>query len=412
MAQRPPDSSLSAVGWARRLARHLLSRGQEVLVSWVFLVADRFLSVRDDYWCFCTWPWYPHTLDNPRAVFEEVRGDADITKIILQRHQGPLPTGEPTKVIAVPAESWRGAVFLARSRVVVLGYSMIMMASYSKLLRRPRHQVVQLLHGVPLKRVGRLSGAAGYWEAETLHYAAVPSSSPRDAEIHREAFAPVPHTWLTGLPRNDLILKPEAELPTDYQRQLADLDTRLRGRRLVLYAPTWRADPGELRGFTAAQEKTLSGLMQRHNGVLGIRAHPNARRHQVYAELEESEVILDLTDLPEANLILRRAQVLVTDYSSIYIDFLLLDRPVLHFAYDMNSYQSTRGLLYRPEEAFGGPCLTTFEDLIEALETVLVNPAAHQAERAAATRLFHAHPGASAQAVAGLIRQLVVSPGG
>ena len=87
----------------------------------VFQLFDRLLRVRDDYWCFCTWDRHPHTLDNPRAVFEEVKDDPSIRKIVLQKVPGERTAGRNVRFVA--AESVAGAYYLARSRMVLTGYA-------------------------------------------------------------------------------------------------------------------------------------------------------------------------------------------------------------------------------------------------------------------------------------------------
>src|SRR4051812_47801539 len=119
-----------------------------------FAMMERLLPVRKDYWCFCAWPGaYPHTVDNPRAVFKEIKDDASIVKIVLSRAgeaQRSLMTTEGRNVRVVAAESLRGAYHLAISRVVLVGFALPAMSSYADLLTT-KHHIIQLWHGVPLK---------------------------------------------------------------------------------------------------------------------------------------------------------------------------------------------------------------------------------------------------------------------
>lgn len=86
--------------------------------------------------------------------------------------------------------------------------------------------------------VGKLDASAR--EHDKCH--AVIASSKIDRLAMAAAFYPLTYhdVWLTGLPRNDVILRDENLLPIDFQRQLEMLRRALNGRRLVMYAPTFR----------------------------------------------------------------------------------------------------------------------------------------------------------------------------
>lgn len=395
--------SLSRI--VRRAAGALHAR----LVRASFRLFEAILPVRRRSWCFCTWEDYPHTLDNPRAVFEEVKADPSLRKVVLQKDASEPPVREGANVVFVPAESFRGAYHLARSRVVILGYALFGLSSYADHLDAARHTVIQLWHGIPLKRIGRLFPWEEFWEDETGRYAATVCSSEPDRDVMARAFAPIPRerVWQTGLPRNAFLLGAEDGLPADYREHLRRLEERLGGRRLVLYAPTWRERTESLYSFSREQAAALEQLFARHDAVLGVRGHPNVRGDAVFASRSDAGRIVSMDDLPDPNVLLRRTDVLVTDYSSIYIDFLLLDRPILHFAYDLEDYRAERGFLYEPEEAFAGPTALTFDDLVDQLDVALAEPGAFADRREQALRLFHDHPEDSAVEVTRRITRLV-----
>ena len=214
--------------------------------------------------------------------------------------------------------------------------------------------------------------------------------------------------WLTGLPRNDLILKEESSLPTDYREQLAQLDRLTGGKRLVLYAPTWREQTESLYVFSPEEEAALEQVLDRHGAVLAIRGHANVRRKEAYTKQRSSPAIVSVNDFPEVNTILRRTDVLITDYSSIYIDFLVLNRPILHFAYDLDAYVRERGFLYELDDAFAGACARDFDGLMLQLDQALQDPDHHQPQRDRAAALFHGHEDRPAAAVRKRIHDLSI----
>lgn len=381
----------------------------DLIVRIAFELFDRFLPIRKDFWCFATWQGHPHTLDNPRAVFEEVKNDPTIRKIILLKSGGGPPFVDGLNVRFVHAESIQGAYYLARSRVVLLGYALRAMTSFSSALRPGRHLVIQLWHGVPLKRIGHLFEGETFWKDETHRYAATVCSSERDRDIMGRAFTPIAQNrvWQSGLPRNDLLLKEEEFLPEDYRTQLEQIDSLRGSRRLVLYAPTWRESTASLYTFSFEEESRLEQLLEKHGAVLAIRGHSNVRSASAYARRSGAESIIYVNDIPDVSTLLRKTDVLITDYSSIYIDFLLLDRPIIHFAYDLDSYVGERGFLYDLDEAFAGPCAETFSELLSSLDSALADPSDTDERRERAFHLFHSHSDNAASDVCERIRRLV-----
>jgi CDP-glycerol glycerophosphotransferase (TagB/SpsB family) len=219
------------------------------------------------------------------------------------------------------------------------------------------------------------------------------------------AFSPLSRdqTWLTGLPRNNLILKSEEDLPVDYLNHLDELCTRLAGRRFILYAPTWRENKSGIYPFTDAETERLSAALSAHNCALGIRAHANW--NGVALDKIDSG-IFSVTDFPDVNVLLRKADVLITDYSSIFIDFLITGKPILHFAYDIESYENERGFLYNLNEAMGSERFSSFNELIRRLEATFAGQTADAERYAKAKALFHSHRNRCAEDVTEKLRML------
>lgn len=395
-------------------SRSILVRARSLAAEWLrfaaFWLFERVVPVKNNYWAFCTWHGsYPHTLDNPRGVFEEIKDDPSIVKVILRKksHDPSAAVMEGRNVVSVNVESLRGAYYLARCRFILIGYGLGGLCSYSHLIRA-RHRIIQLWHGIPLKRIGRLFPGEPHWQFETPRYTATVCSSPSDQKIMADAFAPLaaPAVWMSGLPRNDIILKDESLLPADYRNQLARLGRQLDGRRFVLYAPTWRAADKGIYAFSDADIAAIQSLCRKHNAVVGIRAHANRRIEESSGGTSDRSIFF-VNDYPDVNVLLRATDVLITDYSSIYIDFLLTDRPVLPFTYDIDSYVSERGFLYDLDDALPASWFRTADELVTRLDEALSGRGMEPQRYEAAKRLFHVHGNAAAADVTGRIRALM-----
>lgn len=376
----------------------------------LFPVFERVLPVDDRLWCFCTWDRYYHTLDNPRAVLEAVRDDSEIVCIVLQKAASPERHDSPN-LRFVKAESIRGAYYLARSRVLITGYALHGVSSYAAGVTS-KHLVVALGHGVMNRRVGRLFPRETWWAAETPKYSAMFASSPREQALMTETYSPLPaeRIWVTGLPRNNILLGAEGDLPADYRDQLVALRTLVGGRRLVLYGPTWRDSEEEHYRFSEEEADRLASLLRRHDAVLGIHGHPNVRDKGWFRVENPPAEIIHVGHFPDVTLVLRDTAVLITDYSSIFLDFVLTRRPIIHFAYDFESYLRSRiGFMYEPSEFFTGVVPRTFDELLIELDTALGHGIADPEQYERVRALFHQHGNNSAEAVAEVIRELVRS---
>jgi CDP-glycerol glycerophosphotransferase (TagB/SpsB family) len=95
--------------------------------------------------------------------------------------------------------------------------------------------------------------------------------------------------------------------------------------------------------------------------------------------------VADTTEL------LHFVDILVTDYSSIYHDFLLLDRPILFVPYDYQAFEKARGFSYDYYEYLPGPELMSFADFQSELSDIEEGVDRYRAERRRLRNLIHKH---------------------
>lgn len=392
--------------------------GVPLLALW--RVLDRVLPKRADRWAFFDHPLKRgQFIENARAVFEQVRHDPRVqVRIFVRGGLRPGDIEESGQVRIVPLDTLAGLLELARCGVLLLTNSTALDMSLAWRnggygAPRPalrRRVVVNLWHGIPLKRLFALANPGqrrhgdrdGFRRRERGFYAGLVASSDVDAHAMAAIFHPIPpaNVWVTGLPRTDFLRMPESALPAALGAQLARVRDLRRGRRLVLYAPTYRdASASGQRDypFSTAEAARLKELLRRHGAVLGFRGHyvTAARAPSGLACHIDGETILDLghAGFQEIAPLLRESSVVLTDYSSVYIDALCLDLPVIGFAHDLDDYrQRQNGLLYDMELAFPGPVTTTFDALLAALDARLAAPRFQPDERYRnARRLFFRH---------------------
>ncbi len=104
----------------------------------------------------------------------------------------------------------------------------------------------------------------------------------------------------------------------------------------------------------------------------------------------QADVVAEVTDT------LRSFDVLVTDYSSVYYDYLLLDRPVIFLPYDLERYTRSPGFFLPFEEIVAEARPDTQAGFLSALGRALDQPEAESAERHRVRQLVYTHVDASA----------------
>jgi CDP-glycerol glycerophosphotransferase (TagB/SpsB family) len=375
---------------------------------------DRSTPTYDHWWAFpvCA---YDHTFaGNERAVFEQVRDDPSIKKIILTRSRRIEVSGE--NVVVLPLTSPEGQAHAVRSRFVFIKHAPTVNVPYP--LDPDQHDFVNLWHGIPLKRFGMASVDASTNDkvvAEHLGCRSVVTSSAIDTLAMTAAFHPLTreHMWQTGLPRNDFVVRATADLPPDLAAQRTRLLDELDGRRLVMFLPTFKKDQADAYyHFTASDLAWLRDWSVRHHAVIGLREHM-ADQARVYSSLlgPLDPVNLSSRRYPDLEVLYGAADALVSDYSSCLVDFMLTGKPVVSFAYDLDRYANEeRGLFYDLDQVLPGPVARDFGQLASALDGVFVPRTPEQDEEYDwKRRIFFEHlDDGNARRVVTRVRELAV----
>lgn len=172
---------------------------------------------------------------------------------------------------------------------------------------------------------------------------------------------------ITGAPRNDFLFRANGI------QNIKKIFPNIPAGKIIFYLPTFRKGyhkeaEGSFEPLSILNEfdlKKLNEFLEANKLVLLMKLHPNEESILQLMDVELSERILILKNKElEKNCLdlyelLNAADLLVTDYSSVYFDFLLLDKPILFFAPDIKEYERNRGLLLTPYEFWTpGPKVT------------------------------------------------------
>ena len=313
--------------------------------------------------------------DSPRYIYEELVRRRDPRPKIWVYNRA-VPVWDPGLVVVErlsPAYFWH----LGRASHWVNNQN------FPHYIRRRRDGVyVQTWHGTPLKRmlhdldeiVGRDDGYVDRVSTAVAQWTTLLSPSPYATGAFRSAFRYEGDVLESGYPRNDVLCSEPAPGLLDQVRQRIQLPE---GKKVVLYAPTFRDDSKGRRGFSFELPFDLERLVEElgDDVVLLLRMHvliadrvavpDNLRRH-----------VIDVSHYPEIQELYLVSDVLVTDYSSVFFDYALLRRPMIFHAYDLESYRDhLRGFYLDYEAEVPGPVTTTDDELCAALRQALADDA-------------------------------------
>lgn len=245
--------------------------------------------------------------------------------------------------------------------------------------RRPEQQYLNTWHGIPYKALGRntpkarFGNPAGTATFNKATHVLTPCDFMTGAVVSAYSMSGVSNSTIaeTGYPRVDLTLNPARRDLSRLSRVYGTDDPQVLGdeRPRVLYAPTWRADNDEDIVDTDQlidDLKALAGL----NIQLMYRGHHRMNRLIKDSSVSDfiGEVIIPPHDI-SSNDLMTVVDILITDYSSIFFDFLPTGRPVVQYLYDLDDYGRRRGLNLELDD-LPGDVAQTRQELLSSVESL------------------------------------------
>ncbi|MFF1877801.1 CDP-glycerol glycerophosphotransferase family protein [Leifsonia sp. NPDC058230] len=320
-------------------------------------------------------------LDNPEAIFRELLAAPDLSHLthiwaLSDLHQSKAAVDEFADDPRVSFVRYGSPAYY---RALATSQYLVNNATFPPDFgKRPGQVYLNTWHGTPLKRMGydiedgALATANIVRNFVAADYLLAANSFMAD-QMYETAYkmAGVYRGTLVeeGYPRIDRQFLDDAGRASA-RRRLIEAGLPLGDRKVILYAPTWKGasfgrptdDLDEILEHIAAIEDRIDTsryavLLKTHQSVHKLARHrPELKRMLVPNEIP-TNVVLGVTDI------------LVTDYSSIFFDFLQTGRPILFFTPDLADYAGTRGLYFEPDE-WPGPVLMSARELGEELARI------------------------------------------
>jgi len=314
----------------------------------------------------------------------------------------------------VRKNSWRGVWRTARARVIVVTHGFGDVNRYAV----TGAFVVQLWHGIPLKRIGLdspetlrvpgllartpLAGAVRgllrtMYRAAARRIRVLPAASHLIRGRLESAFA-LPDTAVpvTGDPRVDVLSQGTAD-----DRRVAARAAIGRAvpradpaTRYVLYAPTWRDGAADPAVPTDEEWTRIVDVLTRNGATLLVRSHPLGAGEYTPPFATDRVQSLGSDLVPDVTPLLPGVDALVTDYSSLVFDAALVPLPTLFLAPDVDDYARRRGFYGTYRDVAGDDVSADWTQAAAQLDALL-DDEAEQDRRIARSRELsarvHAH---------------------
>ena len=352
--------------------------GQRALRRGFYPAMLRSAPVRDAVF-FVSWKGKQCT-GNPLGIAEELRRRGDDREHLWAITDWSVPVPEGGTGVLRGTEEYYEA--LARSKYLISNDDMQL-----PFRKRDGQFYLQTWHGTPLKRIGFditnpqfISGTAyfDHLARDVAQWDLLLSPNPFSTPIMRRAFRYDGEIGEYGYPRNDLLCRGDTAEAAARVRDRLGLPA---GKRVVLYAPTWRDNQVYANGrryrfdMRLDLERAWRELGRDH--VFLIRGHHH-NGDDVPAGMRDG-FALNVTAYPDITELYLVSDVLVTDYSSAMFDYAVTGRPILFFTYDLAEYRdSLRGFYFDFETEAPGPLLADSAEVIEAIRDVDAVAAAHR----------------------------------
>lgn len=232
-------------------------------------------------------------------------------------------------------------------------------------------KVIQVWHSTgAFKRMGfaRMGRPGSTKKGSLTHrnYTHVTVSSQGVVPAFCEAFGlPKERIYPIGVPRTDLFFDPREQerLLTEFY----DRYPQLIGKKLVLFAPTFRGDT-RMDAHYPKEWFDPAALVDAlpEDYVLGIKLHPFIAQTMSVPPAYKDRII-DFSKEREINHLLFPAYCLITDYSSVIFEYALLNKPIIFYLPDLAEYDRDRSFFYDFETYVYGPCCQSAQQLPDAV---------------------------------------------
>ena len=267
-----------------------------------------------------------------------------------------------------------------------------------------KNVIIQLFHGIPLKSMALIDKSEDSRNNEGFmkNINAFTVTSDFSAVLENACIGlDVKKYQVLGNPRNDLLYTDGKEILKGF------LNIDISDKRIIVYMPTFK------KGYIDRQEGTnkeknifsfenfnmvkFNKHLKDNNIIFIVKLHPYEEKYykQKIESINSKNIFILETDYlvkekADVYKFLAASDMLITDYSSVFLDYLLTQKPVIFNNVDIEMYRKVRGILLEPYDFWTpGPKINNQQGLQEEMLRLLNDPDYYSAERKKLLDIFH-----------------------
>ncbi len=242
-----------------------------------------------------------------------------------------------------------------------------------------------LWHGMPLKKIGHIPPKSWLkrcfyrvWYPQKWDYFFVTSDKfkPIMENYIINSYKPVEKLEVLGMPKYDRFYGDGEEIIISEYRAEFGQDVRF-----VLFCPTYR-EQNEFEAYSSFGKidifkeydfnpDELQALMDSLNAVFLVKMHPMASDKLDIKPIHNRIKLIEGDEIDDVYYLMKDTAVLLSDYSSILFDFLVLDRPIIHTVFDLDLYKEIRAFNFDYKEIVAGPETANWAEAFKAIQGCL-----------------------------------------
>lgn len=316
-------------------------------------------------------------VDSPYAMFLELASD---DKYSDYKHVWVYNADVPMIKESIPNHLRKKVTFVERSsmdyvKALLTAKYLINNSTFESFFIKKKEQVyINTWHGTPLKHMGfDIPGNPNHSQNVLRNflmtdYLISPNQHTSNIFINSYKLEGIyPGKLLEGgYPRIDLTLNSDKN---QVIKRIESYGAQLSGKKIILFCPTWKGtsiiDTTDDIDQIVNETLQLAKHFEQDYDVL-VKVHPFIASRVLQDGRLKKHLVSDLVD---ANEVLSITDILVTDYSSVFFDFLVTNKPIIFYAWDKDLYEQNRGM-YLDENQLPGPTVENFDELVACIEDI------------------------------------------
>ena len=327
---------------------------------------------------------------SPKAIYEYMLTDEKFKdyKFIwafkdVEKYKEKLEKNPNTKVIMTGTKQFRK--YIAKAKYWIFNFKI------DDTIKPKKNQVfLQCWHGTPLKRLGcdlkhfdnvlnTIEGMKKRYkiEAEKFTYFISPSKFASEKFISAWNLKEIGKENIIieeGYPRNDFLFNYTADDVKKMKEEIfgTDYEKKIKNRKIILYAPTYRANQHQAGvGYTYKEEVDFEKMRKELGEEYIILFRPHYFIANQFDFKKYEGFVYDVSKVDDVADLYIISDILITDYSSVFFDYANLKRPMIFYMYDLEHYRDeSNGFYIDVEEELPGKIVRTDDDLIKEIKRV------------------------------------------